>query len=201
MKTQLQWRGEAGSHYRPYAQWKNNGPVGVCGTYCAAVLVHDRVYKDTGAKLDQQLLINGLLKPIDKLTLHPGSFFWNIQFALNYMLANVGYYAQSGLFTEKAVPKLIDQGKGPVIVGTLSLLGSPYKNHWLLVYAYAYDQAGDLYFRAYDNHGKSQAIIPAKETFSYVYVLPYPDKDIAEKKPTTVLSHESDLVFVTNPKH
>jgi len=95
-----------------------------------------------------------------------------VETGLNSVFNFENYRAKSGLLPDIEVPKLIDQYQAPVIVGTLKYLGSAYKNHWLLVYAYAYDEQNDLYFKAYDNHGKHNAVIPAKQTNAYVYLEP-----------------------------
>ena len=51
----------------------------------------------------------------------------------------------------------------PVIVGSLSILGSKYRNHWLLAYAFGYNDEGKLFYKCYDNHGKINAVIPASQ--------------------------------------
>lgn len=166
----LKWIGLDAQTFRPYQHWKNTGSVGECGSYVSAVLAHYLVKRDTNNDLSLSTLLKGLKGPIDHWPLHKGSYMWNLSFSLNYLLKPAGYQAHYGLLTEKKVPELIKAGKGPVIVGTTSILGSAYGNHWVLVYAYAYDEEGNLYYHAYDNHGKYQAIIPAKETIGYVYV-------------------------------
>lgn len=40
------------------------------------------------------------------------------------------------------------------MVGTLEVLGSPYKNHWLLAYKYGVSKTYNTkYYRTVDNHG------------------------------------------------
>lgn len=197
----LNWHGLDSDTFKVYRSWKNNQSVGICGTYCAAVLTHYITKRDTGISLNKEILINGLKKPIDQLTPHKGSFYWNIREALNYILQPTEYIAHSGWWTERDVPQLITDDKGPVIVGTLQILGSSYKNHWLVVYAYAFDATGKLWFKGYDNHGRHDAVIPASETFSYVYLenhLP----DIMAGKEVTVLHQQSvpGVTMLTNNK-
>lgn len=81
------------------------------------------------------------------------------------------YRIHSTILTERTVlNELNKMSPLPIIVGTVSFLGSSYKNHWLLVYAYAYDSKGKLWYKAYDNHGNSQAVIPAVQTLSAVFL-------------------------------
>ena len=67
------------------------------------------------------------------------------------------------------VPGLLEDGV-PVVVGTTAALGSPYKNHWLVVYQYAFDSTGKLWYKAYDNHGSITTIIPAVQTLCALWL-------------------------------
>lgn len=179
----LNWQGLAETRFRKYKRLVNRQSPGICGSYCAAVLIHDRVLQDTGRNLNQQQLVDGFKQVIDDYHLHRGTFIWNIQTGLNLMLAETPYRSKGGLFPERKLPALIDAGSGPIIVGTLGVLGSKYGNHWVLVYAYAYDADGNLFYRCYDNHGRHDAVISAREAFAHVYLVA--DKPAAaETEPT-----------------
>ncbi len=168
----LIWTGLDEKDFRPYKTWINNGSPGICGSYCAAVLTHYTVLRDTNHRMVKNDLIDAFKKVVDDYHLHSGTFYWNVETGLNSIFNFENYRAKSGIFPDIEAPKIIDQYQSPVIVGTLKYLGSSYKNHWLLVYAYAYDDKNDLYFKAYDNHGNYKAIIPAKQTNAYVYLEP-----------------------------
>lgn len=168
----LIWTGLDEKEFKSYKSWINNGSPGICGTYCAAVLTHYTVLRDTNHQMEKNDLIDAFKKVIDDYHLHSGTFYWNVENGLNSIFNFKNYRAKSGLLPDIEVPKIIDQYQSPVIVGTLKYLGSSYKNHWLLVYAYAYDDKYDLYFKAYDNHGNYKAIIPAKQTNAYIYLEP-----------------------------
>ncbi|RPA55530.1 dihydrolipoamide dehydrogenase [Aerococcus agrisoli] len=166
----LIWTGLDESQFRRYKSWINKTSPGICGTYCAAVLTHYTVLQDTGHWMSKQQLLNAFETVVDDYHLHEGTFFWNVAAGLNSVFNFNHYRAKTGLIPDKEVPDLIDRYQQPVIVGTLAALGSPYKNHWLLVYAYAYDNENQLFFKAYDNHGNYKAVIPAKHTNAYVYL-------------------------------
>lgn len=177
----LSWRGIDEVRFRKYKNFVNRQSPGICGTYSAGVMVHDRVLQDTGIYLNRQKLLDGMQQAVDDYHLHRGTFIWNIRNGLNLMLSETPYRAQVGFFTEKKLPALIDQGFGPFVVGTLGVLGSTYGNHWVLVYAYTFDKKGNLYFRCYNNHGRHDSIIKASETFCYAYLVNEAGTITAEK--------------------
>lgn len=178
-----QWQGLPTERFAKYRRWINREEPGICGSYVTAVLVHDRVFEDTGQNLDKDLLLGASQELVDDNHLHKGTFIWNIYSGLDSLLGPQGYRVRLGLFPEVHVPKLMQAGYGPFVLGTAGLLGSPYGNHWLLAYAYRYNDQGDLEFRCYDNHGKSQAILPAKYGFAYAYLerLPEPLDPLEEE--------------------
>lgn len=193
----LIWTGLDEKTFRPYKSWINKGSPGICGTYCAAVLTHFTVLRDTNHWMAKDKLIAAFKKVVDDYHLHRGTFYWNVEAGLNSIFNFENYRAKSGLLPDIEVPKLIDRYQSPVIVGTLKYLGSAYKNHWLLVYAYAYDEMNELYFKAYDNHGRYNVVIPAKETNAYVYLAPIQEKEIGETEDNK-LDENSDVSIVTN---
>ncbi|AMB93338.1 dihydrolipoamide dehydrogenase [Aerococcus sanguinicola] len=176
-----QWQGLPADRFAKYRSWINREEPGICGSYVTAALVHDRVLADTGRALDPGRLLGASQELVDDKHLHKGTFIWNIYSGLDSLLGPQGYRVKVGLFSEVKVPDLMAAGYGPFIVGTAGLLGSPYGNHWLLAYAYRYNDQGDLEFRCYDNHGQSQAVLPAKYCFSYAYLERLPET--ADKQP------------------
>lgn len=204
--AEMNWYGLDETRFRKYRKFINRQTPGVCGTYCASVMVHDQVLQDTGKFLNHKLLLAGMQQVVDDYHLHRGTFIWNLQTGLNLVLADTPYRAKGGLFTERNIPPLIDAGYGPFIVGTLGILGSRYGNHWVLVYAYAYDEDGDLFYRCYNNHGRHDAVIKAAETFSYVYLVNQDKESQATEEnadfpPVTFSDNLDDqqIVFKTNP--
>lgn len=167
-----EWVGLSSARFRRYRNWINKGKPGICGTYCCAVLVHDAIYQKTNHSLQKETLLKGMKKVVDHFLPYRGTYFWDLAHGLKKILADVpGWKVHTGLLAEKIVPRVLG-GKHPVpvIVGTTFLLNSTYKNHWLLVYAYGYNSEGKLFFKAYDNHGRYEAIVPASQTISCVWL-------------------------------
>ena len=166
------WHGLKPSRFAKYRSWINSGSPGICGTYCSAVLVHDAVLQKYKHSLDKDTLLAGLLTVVDEFLPYKGTFFWDVQHGLKVLLADIPDWAvKSGLITEKIVPALLDRPDPvPVIVGTTRLFNSKYKNHWVVVYAYGYNEDGKLFYKAYDNHGRYQAILPASQTIGCVWL-------------------------------
>lgn len=169
------WVGFEEERFEKYKDWINTSSPGICGTYCAAVLVHDRVLYDKGISLDKRQLLAGLKQAVDDHHLHPGTFAWNIHAGVGGILEHTPYVAKVGWLVEKHLPQLFAAGYGPFIVGTMDILRSSYKNHWLVVYAYRYDEQGRLWLKAYDNHGSYRSEVLATETFSFVYLIREPE--------------------------
>ena len=166
------WHGLKPSRFAKYRSWINSGSPGICGTYCSAVLVHDAVLQKYKHSLDKDTLLACLLTVVDEFLPYKGTFFWDVQHGLKVLLADVpDWTVKSGLITEKIVPALLDRPVPvPVIVGTTRLFNSKYKNHWVVVYAYGYNEDGKLFYKAYDNHGRYQAILPASQTIGCVWL-------------------------------
>ncbi|WP_227872537.1 dihydrolipoamide dehydrogenase [Jeotgalibaca ciconiae] len=166
------WIGMPASRFLKYRSWINKGKPGICGTYCSAVLIHDAIYQETRKSLNRDVLLKGLKVVVDNLMPYRGTYFWDVAFGIRRILADMPEWkVRMGLIPEKIVPEVLSKkGAGPIVVGTNILLNSQYKNHWLVVYAYGYNEEGKLYFRAYDNHGRYKAIIPASQTISCVWL-------------------------------
>lgn len=166
------WHGLKPSRFAKYRSWINSGNPGICGTYCSAVLVHDAVLHKYKHSLDKDTLLAGLLTVVDEFLPYKGTFFWDVQHGLKSLLADIpDWTVKAGLITEKIVPALLDRPDPvPVIVGTTRLFNSKYKNHWVVVYAYGYNEDGKLFYKAYDNHGRYQAILPASQTIGCVWL-------------------------------
>lgn len=166
------WIGMPASRFMKYRSWINKTKPGICGTYCAGVLLHDAIYQKSKKSVRKDVLLDGLKGVIDDLLPYRGTFFWDVAFGLRRMLRGVPYWrVKTGIVTERIVPDLLDREEPvPVIVGTTKFFNSPYKNHWVVVYAYGYNEAGKLFYRAYDNHGKHNAVIPASQTLSCVWL-------------------------------
>lgn len=167
-----EWTGLPSSRFRKYRGWINKENPGVCGTYCSAVLLHDAVYQKSRKNLNKQILLKGMQSVVDGFMPYKGTFIWDLAYGLKKMLKNISFWkVRVGFIPEKIIPTILG-GKypTPIIVGTTLFLNSAYKNHWLLVYAYGYNSKGKLYFKAYDNHGKFDAIVPASQTINCIWL-------------------------------
>ncbi|CZQ80749.1 Hypothetical protein Tpal_115 [Trichococcus palustris] len=168
----VKWIGLKPGRFAKYSTWINNEKPGICGTYCGAVLLHDAVLQKYQRSLDKDTLVAGLKTVVDDFMPYKGTFFWDVQHGLNELLKDIpDWTAKTGIITEKIVPQLLDRPDPvPVIVGTTKLLHSKYKNHWVVVYAYGYNEEGKLFYKVYDNHGRHQAIIPASQTIGCIWL-------------------------------
>lgn len=166
------WTGLKPTRFNKYRSWINNQKPGICGTYVSAVLLHDVYLHTYGLNVSKTSLLTGLKTVIDETFAYRGTFPWDLWHGLNVVLKyNPDYHARMSFIPDKKVVELLDRPDPlPVAVGTARLLGSSYKNHWVVVYAYGYDPNGKLYFKAYDNHGRSAAILPASQTFGCVWL-------------------------------
>lgn len=167
-----QWIGLKPVRFRKYRTWINNQKPGICGTYVSAVLLHDTYLHRYGVDVSKEKLLKGLKSVIDDTFPYRGTFPWDLWHGLNTVLkGNPDYQAKMLFVPDKKIVELLNQPDPmPVAVGTTRLLGSRYKNHWVLVYAYGYNKKGKLFFKAYDNHGRSTAILPASQTFGCVWL-------------------------------
>lgn len=168
----LEWTGLEPERFEKYKTWKNKHKPGICGTYVTAVMLHDFLRENYEIEISQEKLLKGLKQVIDDWMPYRGTFFWDLQHGLNYMLKGVdGWRPAQHLVPEIKVKEILSGPyPRPVAVGTSKLLGSRYKNHWVLVYAYAYDSKGRLHFKCYDNHGRHDAVITATEAIACVWI-------------------------------
>lgn len=165
----LEWVGLPTILMKDYQTVINRKTPGICGTYCVAVL-SDIVARQHHLELPEiQQLVSTLEQRIEYFFPYLGTYWWDVQRGLNHLWSKYGYRSTFALFSEVCVPNLLDQSI-PVIVGTTRVLGSPYGNHWLVVYAYAYDSKGKLWYKAYDNHGSIEAVIPAVQTIGAIWL-------------------------------
>lgn len=179
LRLPKKWIGLPATRFFKYRSWINRGFPGICGTYCSAVLLHDAVLQKTRKSLKKQDLLDGMQEKVDDLFPYKGTFLWDLAHGLHSFLRGIPYWeVKTGLVPERIVPRLLQREKPvPVIVGTTVLLNSKYRNHWVLVYAYGYNEDGKMFFKAYDNHGQHRAILPASQTISCVWL----EEKVAEK--------------------
>lgn len=168
----IQWKGLSEKRFQKYRPWINRENPGQCGTYVSAVLLDDYLRREKDIKFTKKRLLEGLRSVVDDLMPYKGTFYWDLTYGLNYMLKGIPEVkAKYHLIPDKKVVEILEgENPNPVIVGTLGLLNSSYKNHWVVAYAYGYDEAGDLFFKCYDNHGQYRAVIPASQTFACVWL-------------------------------
>ncbi|SEK53562.1 hypothetical protein SAMN04488700_1734 [Carnobacterium iners] len=166
------WVGLKSTRFSKYRSWINNEKPGICGTYVCAVLLHDLYQNRYGKDLSKSLLVAGLKSVVDETFMYRGTFPWDLKHGLAVVLkGNPDYKAKLSFIPDRVVVEQLNKPNPlPITVGTTRVLGSPYQNHWVLVYAYGYNTKGKLFFEAYDNHGKSAAILPASQTFGCVWL-------------------------------
>ena len=167
-----QWTGINPLNFTAYRSYVNRIKPGICGTYVSAALVHYTFKTDRDYELDMEQLLRILKPKIDDRQAYRGTFAWDLRDGLNDLLADDGLYqARFHLVSNPIVIReLSKESPLPVIVGTTRLFGSKYGNHWLLAYAFGYNQEGQLFYRTYDNHGRTMAVIPASQTLACVWL-------------------------------
>lgn len=166
------WTGLSSIHFTMYRSFVNRLKPGMCGTYVSAALIHYTIKAERDYELDMQQLLAGLRPKIEDRQTYRGTFAWDLKEGLNELLADDGSYeARYHLVSNPIVVRELSKSNPlPVIVGTTRLFGSKYGNHWLLVYAFGYNDKGQLFYRAYDNHGRTMAVIPASQTMACVWL-------------------------------
>lgn len=169
---EIEWHGLEAKRFKPYASWRNTRQPGICGTYVVSVLLHDFLLQTYGLDWNKEDLLKGVEEVVDGWMPYRGTFMWDLYHGLNVFLKKIpGFQAHMHLIPDLAIVKLLSSSKPrPVAVGMADLLGSSYKNHWLVAYAYGRDKTGKLYFKCYDNHGNYQAIIKASQTIGCVWI-------------------------------
>lgn len=167
-----EWTGLNPLEFKAYRKYINRIKPGICGTYVSAALVHYMINKDRDYELDMELLLTALKPKIENRQAYLGTFAWDLKNGLNDLLAeDKTYEAHYHMISNPIVIReLSKEAPQPVIVGTTRLFGSKYGNHWLLVYAFGYNEQGKLFYRAYDNHGRTMAVIPASQTLACVWL-------------------------------
>lgn len=166
------WIGLKPTRFKKYQKWINREKPGICGTYVSAALLHDTFMNQYNVDVSKEKLLAGLRAVVDDRFPYRGTFPWDLRLGLSYVVKDIPELsAKMSFISERKVVELLNREEPiPVAVGTAKLFDSKYKNHWLLVYAYGYNKEGKLYFKAYDNHGKYAAIVPASQTIGCVWI-------------------------------
>ena len=159
LEEKVEWRGLPEGEMQPFKAYVNEKTPGVCGTYAAACLTVLMAKREGVVTQSMDDLLESMEASIEYALPYRGTFQWK----------KYGYKTHFNLFSEKVVPGLLEDGV-PVVVGTTTALGSPYKNHWLVVYQYAFDSTGKLWYKAYDNHGSITTVIPAVQTLCALWL-------------------------------
>lgn len=166
-----QWIGISPKEMRQYRQFINREKPGYCGTYTAAALLHYRMLQDLQLDLSMEELLKVLKPLIDGRHFYKGTYPWDLTKGMLDVVGSEGYQAKWHLISNPVVvEELSKDPANPVIVGTTKVLGSRYGNHWVLVYAYGYNNQGKLFYKAYDNHGKINSVIAASQTMAAVWL-------------------------------
>lgn len=148
--------------------WRNYD--GTCGTYATSILiaylddyVNDK-YIPSSIRTRSSTIPGSLittLKPlIDGRTNYTGTvpydlYMGSTQFFSNYGISVVHDY---GLTTFSTAKTVINSGR-PIAIGLLTILGSPYNDHWVTAYQYEDGTLLNDYYKVVDNHGNYKAII------------------------------------------
>ncbi|MGX7204200.1 hypothetical protein [Enterococcus pingfangensis] len=155
--------------FEKYREWKT--PRGfLCGTYAASVLLaywQDELDQDClpsleiNSKQKEELIrvLQSFLQPIDLPTIP-----CQISLGLNrfFRRYQIPYRARgTAIGSWQRVTKRITAGE-PVMIGLLQILGSSYKNHWVVVHGFMETADGQKFYKVHDNWGNSEAIIPAE---------------------------------------
>lgn len=161
--TTTTWTGIPESNMTRYQNWINND--GTCGTYATFVMlvycddyfndnyvpssIRTRYSTSPGTLITQ---MKSFIGDTGSGTL-AGDITQGMTDYFAYYLINHAPDETTLFFVNTYVKGSIDVGK-PAVVGLLSMLGSPYGDHWVTVYAYSVD-----YYKAHDNWGSITAII------------------------------------------
>lgn len=155
--------------FEKYREWQT--PRGfLCGTYAASVLLaywQDELDQECLPQLEitsnqkEELIrtLQSFLQPIDLPTIP-----FQISCGLNRFFRHyqIPYRARgTAIGSWQRVTKRIAAGE-PVMIGLLQLLGSSYKNHWVVVHGFMETADGQKFYKVHDNWGNSEAIIPAE---------------------------------------
>lgn len=156
---------------RLYRKFINKEQPGYCGTYTSAALLHYKMADDRQLDLSMTELLQVLKPLVDGRYFYKGTYPWDLTKGLTDLIGEDQYRARWHLISNPiVVEQLSKESANPVIVGTTSILGNRYGNHWVLVYAYGYNDKGQLFYKAYDNHGKINAVIAASQTMAAVWL-------------------------------
>lgn len=159
---------QAMKNYRPFI---NRELPGFCGSFASAALVHYVIFKDRDFEFSMDELISAIKPKVDGRHFYLGTYPWDLTAGLAELLEDDNYKSKWHIISDPIVTKKLAQDNPyPVIVGTTKAFGSKYGNHWVLVYAYGYNDSGQLFYKAYDNHGKYNAVIPASQTMAAVWL-------------------------------
>ncbi|UUX33837.1 dihydrolipoamide dehydrogenase [Fundicoccus culcitae] len=166
------WHGLSMTEMKVYQPYVNRIKPGICGSYATAALIHYFIQKQYNHSLNIADLIKILEPMIEYRYPYKGTLPWDLKAGINQLLPKeIPYQARYHLISNPIVlEQLSNENPLPVIVGTARILGNHYGNHWVLVYAYGYNNEGKLFYRAYDNHGRIGAVIPASQTFAAVWL-------------------------------
>lgn len=171
-KWPKKWHGLPMAAMKPYQKYVNRIKPGICGSYASAALIHYFVQEKYGHQVDMDKLIKVLKPLIEDRYPYRGTFPWDLKSGINdFVPKPLSVKTRYHLISNPIVlDQLNKENPLPVIVGTSRILGNSYGNHWVLVYAYGYNEEGQLFYRAYDNHGRIGAVIPASQTLAAVWI-------------------------------
>ena len=164
-----EWVGLPSERFAKYQSWINKERPGICGTYCCAVLVHDFVHHQYHVMLPQEVLLRGMRSVVDNRHWYVGTFGGDLVYGLRQIMPKQQVVRSWSAKTP--LLRLLSQATPqPCIVATRRCFGSAYGNHWLVAYAYGYDEKQRLWLRCYDNHGNHQAEVPASTLWQCIWI-------------------------------
>ena len=102
------WIGLPPARFMKYKNWINKERPGICGTYCASVLVHDAIYQRTKHSLQKKVLLNGMRMVVDDVMPYRGTFYWDLAHGIRRMLSHSKIWrVKTGILTERILPEIL----------------------------------------------------------------------------------------------
>ncbi len=169
------WTGISSSRFVRYATWTNTDNT--CGTYATAVMLAylddyiDDTFVPSSVRTRSSTSAGTLITKLKSFIGDDGSGTYPSD--LNYGIGDfMDYYSLSHIQSSSELILVdtwakdsIDKG-WPAVLGIVSILGSPYGNHWVTAYSYSGE-----YYQAHDNWGDYAAIINNDWTTGLVWMV------------------------------
>lgn len=175
----MTWHGITSSRFSRYAGsgWINNGEVGYCGPYAAAIMmaycddyVNDNLIP-ASVRTRNSSNPGTLITKLISLTPHANETLPNhVSTGINSFISNysidTSFGTSTNLYGTYAYVKLQCDNNRPICVGTIK---GDYGQHWVTVYQYAIGTS-TKYYRCVDNWGEYEVYFDYSWTLGSVYL-------------------------------